>query len=29
MAKSLPGCPIVGFYNEATDFEEHNRMIDF
>ena len=29
MAKSLPGCPIVGFYNEATgDFEEHNRMID-
>ena len=29
MAKSLPGCPIVGFYNEATgDFEEHNRVID-
>lgn len=29
MAKSLPGCPIVGFFNEATgDFEEHNRMID-
>lgn len=29
MAKSLPGCPIVGFYNQATgDFEEHNRMID-
>lgn len=29
MAKSLPGCPIVGFYNEATgDFEEHNRQID-
>lgn len=29
MAKSLPGSPIVGFYNEATsDFEEHNRRID-
>lgn len=29
MAKSLPGSPIVGFYNESTgDFEEHNRMID-
>lgn len=29
MAKSLPGCPIVGFYNAAIqDFEEHNRMID-
>ena len=29
MAKSLPGCPIVGFYNAATgDFEEHNRVID-
>lgn len=29
MAKSLPGCPIVGFYNETTgDFEEHNRQID-
>lgn len=29
MAKSLPGCPIVGFYNNSTeDFEEHNRMID-
>ena len=29
MAKSLPGCPIVGFYNKETDdFEEHNRMID-
>ena len=28
-AKSLPGCPIVGFYNEQTgDFEEHNREID-
>ena len=29
MARSLPGSPIVGFYNEKTgDFEEHNRMID-
>lgn len=29
MAKSLPGCPIVGFFNESTgDFEEHNRVID-
>lgn len=29
MANSLPGSPIVGFYNEATgDFEEHNRRID-
>lgn len=29
MANSLPGCPIVGFYNKATeDFEEHNRQID-
>ena len=29
MANSLPGCPIVGFYNEHTgDFEEHNRQID-
>ena len=29
MAKSLPGCPIVGFYNSETkDFEEHNRIID-
>lgn len=29
MAKSLPGCPIVGFYNDKTgDFEEHNKMID-
>ena len=26
MANSLPGSPIVGFYNEETgDFEEHNR----
>lgn len=29
MANSLPGSPIVGFYNEAKgDFEEHNRRID-
>ena len=29
MANSLPGCPIVGFYNESKgDFEEHNRIID-
>ena len=29
MANSLPGCPIVGFYNEnKEDFEEHNRIID-
>ena len=29
MANSLPGCPIVGFYNEdKKDFEEHNRIID-
>ena len=29
MANSLPGCPIVGFYNEERgDFEEHNRVID-
>ena len=29
MANSLPGSPIVGFYNEASgDFEEHNRSID-
>ena len=28
MANSLPGSPIVGFYNEAKgDFEEHNRII--
>ena len=28
-AASIPGCPIVGYYNEATgDFEEHNKMID-
>ena len=29
MANSLPGSPIVGFYNEGKeDFEEHNRVID-
>lgn len=29
MANSLPGCPIVGYYNEdKADFEEHNRIID-
>ena len=29
MANSLPGSPIVGYYNEGkSDFEEHNRMID-
>ena len=29
MANSLPGSPIVGYYNENTkDFEEHNRIID-
>ena len=28
-ANSLPGCPIVGFFNEEkNDFEEHNRIID-
>jgi len=29
MANSLPGSPIVGFYNEDKgDFEEHNREIE-
>ena len=29
IANSLPGSPIVGFYNEyAEDFEEHNKQID-
>ena len=29
LAQTLPGCPIVGYYNENTeDFEEHNRVID-
>ena len=28
MANSLPGSPIVGYYNEVDgDFEEHNREI--
>ena len=29
LAKSLPGSPIVGFYNEDKgDFEGHNQIID-
>ena len=29
MANSLPGSPIVGYFNEATgDFEEHNKVIE-
>lgn len=29
IANSLPGSPIVGYFNEAIgDFEEHNRVID-
>lgn len=29
IANSLPGSPIVGFFNEEkADFEEHNRIID-
>ena len=29
LANSLPGSPIVGYYNEEKeDFEEHNRIID-
>ena len=29
MANTLPGCPIVGFYNDNTgDFEAHNQSID-
>lgn len=29
MANSLPGSPIVGYYNEETkDFEEHNKVIE-
>ena len=29
MANSLPGSPIVGYYNETTgDFEEHNKIIE-
>ena len=28
MANSLPGSPIVGYYNaEKQDFEEHNKFI--
>ena len=28
IANTLPGSPIVGFYNEHTkDFEEHNRQL--
>ena len=30
IAKSLPGSPIVGYYNqEKGDFEEHNRYFTF
>ena len=29
MANSLPGSPIVGYYNENTeDFEQHNKIIE-
>jgi len=29
IAKSLPGSPVVGAFNEATgDFEEHNRIFE-
>lgn len=29
MANSLPGSPIVGYYNEETeDFEQHNKIIE-
>ena len=29
LANTIPGCPIVGFYNESKeDFEEHNRIIE-
>ena len=29
LANSLPGSPIVGFFNEtAGDFEEHNKVIE-
>lgn len=29
MANTLPGSPIVGYYNDSTkDFEEHNRKIE-
>ena len=30
MANSIPGSPIVGYFNENNkDFEEHNRKLDF
>lgn len=30
LAKSLPGSPIVGFYNKDTqDFEQHNKIMNF
>lgn len=30
MAKSLPGCPIVGFFDKETnDFDEHTRQVEF
>jgi hypothetical protein len=29
MANSLPGSPIVGFFNESKgDYEEHNRTLE-
>ena len=29
MANSIPGSPIVGYFNENTqDFEQHNRILD-
>jgi hypothetical protein len=29
LANSIPGCPIVGYFNEAEgDFEEHNKIIE-
>jgi hypothetical protein len=29
MAPSLPGCPIVGYYNEKIgDFEQHNEFLE-
>ena len=30
LANTLPGSPIVGYFNEESgDFESHNRTIDF
>lgn len=30
LANSIPGSPIVGYFNEDTgDFEQHNRILDF